>query len=340
MFGAKMIYLALLAGLLIRLGAFWSQDIALPPLPGQWLVVSNFVRTEFVQTYTYYLSPNQANLLTGVVLGGQGLGSGFKKKLANTGLTHIVAASGMNISLVTAGVLSLLSVLRIGKWPLRIFLVSGLALFYATLTGFAPPIVRAVIMAVFILIGESLGRPKSGYAGLLLAAYLMLWVRPRLLTEASFLLSFAAMAGQVYLGSFSLKLPKIFILLADQGKQSLMAILFTLPIVIIFFSRFSLVALVTNVLVLWTVEPLMILGGVIGLASFVFTPISQVFSWPAAILLEFFLTIVNFFNRPEALVFFPKFTDLTPALLFAAGYYLLLGAVLSALRRRPTGDRL
>lgn len=67
--------------------------------PNQWETVAVLVRTNFINTYHNVLNKEEANLLSGVVLGSVGLDRQFKAKLANVGLTHVVAASGMNVTL-------------------------------------------------------------------------------------------------------------------------------------------------------------------------------------------------------------------------------------------------
>ena len=183
-------------------------------------------------------------------------------------------------------------------------------------------------MASFTLVAIASGRPTTGYGGLLLAAVLMLWVSPELLVSPSFLLSFSSMIGQIFLSGIRVELPKLVAPVIEVFLQSLVAIAFTFPIVVIFFSRFSLVALFTNPLVLWTIEPLMVLGGLMAPLGLFFTPISQALAILAQGLLEFFLWVVNFFSQTSWTTVHISFADNTTALLFAAGYYLLLTSVI------------
>lgn len=273
------------------------------------------------------MSEDQANLLSGILLGNIGLDSQFKSRLANAGLTHVVAASGMNISILSGFVLSVLSKISMPK-ILKALIAAGFVLYYASLTGFAPPIVRATIMFLFSMSAGLLGRQTSGFMGLIISALLMLWVSPELITDPSFLLSFTSMAGQIYLGTVKLQLPKVPTLIIENFLQSFLVLLFTLPIVVIFFAKFSLVSIFTNMLVLWTVEPLMILGGVEIVLKFFFTEAVELVTLPASGLLAYFLWVVDFFGRSNWSVVHFSLAPGLPTILFILGYYFLLSALL------------
>lgn len=288
-----------------------------------WRVMANRVRAFFETAFDRNLTSVQANLLKGIVLGSQGLDRQFKEKLANAGLTHVVAASGMNISLFSGLVAWLVSFLKVRKIYKAILVILFIG-FYSTITGFEPPIVRAGLMAILTILAIIFGRQGAGWMALLVTAYLMLWVSPTLISSASFLLSFSAMAGQVFLSSFASRLTRMGKLFLEYFLQSLVAIIFTFPIVVVFFSRFSLISVFTNALVLWTVEPLMLLGGLAGILAALSVRLASAVLLPSSILLDFFLWVVEAFGRhQEFLLRLPKLDGT-----FVLGYYLILGGIL------------
>lgn len=290
-----------------------------------WIKTAITIRSGIEENFHGYLSPAPANLLIGILLGRTNLDRNFMSELANVGLTHVVAASGMNVTFMVGFFVIFLSVIRI-KRMLKVLLVMLFICFYSTITGFEPPIVRASVMAGFVLIASLVGRPTSSVFALFVAAYFMLWVDPTLLTSPSFLLSFSSMIGQIIAGNIKVGLPTLLKFLVDNFIQSLAAITATFPIILIFFAKFSLVSTITNVLVLWTIEPLMLLGTAAALAGFMFHNLSPIFLVPASVLLDYFLAIVRLFNRPDFLLITPPL-----GLSFALGYYLFLGSVIIAL---------
>lgn len=302
-------------------------------LQSLWFSGASWLRDKATSVYKETLSRDQASLLSGIVLGGAGLDRQFKNKLANAGLTHVVAASGMNVSIFSGFLLGLLSKIRISK-IIKVIVAIVFTLFYATLTGFAPPIVRATIMFIFVLVASLFGRQNSGFVGLFIAAFLMLWVSPKLVTDASFLLSFASMTGQIFLSTIKLDLPKLQGLVIENFLQSFLALLFTAPLVIIFFAKFSLVAIFTNILVLWTIEPLMILGGVEIVLGIFFTEAARLIALPASGLLGFFLWVVNYFSQPSWAVVHWTLLPGWPTIFFILGYYLTLAGIIIAFSER------
>jgi competence protein ComEC len=296
-----------------------------------WEAAAN-TRSKLLTAYQDVLPKKEADLLSGITLGSQGLNRDLKNKLATVGLTHVVAASGMNVSFFLAGVLLVLNYLRL-KAGVKTVAAILLILFYATLTGFDPPIVRAVIMAAAVQVSALFGRQHSGVGGLVLAAGAMLWADPGLIINPSFLLSFTAMTSQITLSALNFPLPKLGRPVIEIFLQSLLISFFTFPIVVIFFSNFSLISIFTNPIVLWTIEPLMILGA--GIASFgnIFMPISQALALPAQGMLAFFLWVVDTFSQINFIRFQFSFSDPNAAILFAVGYYFVLASVLLKLVR-------
>lgn len=270
-------------------------------------------------------SLRQSQLLSGILLGSQDLPSSFKGQLANVGLSHVVAASGMNVTLVAGLVFGLFKSVP-GNKRFKVSIGICLIFFYGGITGFDPPIVRACLMSACLFIAPLLGRQSSSFITLFVAAYLMLWVEPGLLEDFGFLLSFTSMIGQIALITLDIKVTNIFGLVTEVLGQTIAAILATLPIVLIGFSKFSLISIATNVLVVWTIEPLMLLGGLVLLLGVVSQELAYLASLPVYPLLDYFLWVVEFFDRPEFV------WNIEMNFVSGAGYYLLLTAVYFLLR--------
>ncbi|KKU89665.1 MAG: internalization-related competence protein ComEC/Rec2 protein [Microgenomates group bacterium GW2011_GWA1_48_10] len=288
-------------------------------LLGRW---GYLARMKFQDVYFGSLKREEANLLSGVLVGSIGLDRTFKEKLANVGLTHVVAASGMNLTLFVGFLIGFFKYFHWSR-PLSAVFSIGAVVLYAIIAGFAPAIVRAGLMVGGVLIGLSLGRKGGGWWGLVMAGYLMLWVDPRLIVDFSFLLSFASMMGQIVLSTWKIHLPNVFKWLAENILQSVMAIVFTLPIIIIGFARFSLISMISNLLVLWTIEPLMILGGLAGIVGLVLPELAKLILIPAGVLLDYFLSVVKILGTGEN--FLLRVSGFNG--LMAVGYYLILAGV-------------
>ncbi|UOQ76426.1 ComEC/Rec2 family competence protein [Hymenobacter sp. 5516J-16] len=144
-----------------------------------------------------------------------------KQAYANTGTTHIMAVSGLQVGLLFGAVTWLLGRLpgRRGPWFRVVSAMLGLAIIwsYAFLTGLSASVLRAAVMFSFLILGRASGRQTSMYNLLAVAAFCLLCYDPYLLCDVGFQLSFLAVLSIVYLQPRIGRLlhPKAFFL----GKQ-------------------------------------------------------------------------------------------------------------------------
>lgn len=128
---------------------------------------------------------------------------------AKTGLAHLLAVSGMNTLYVMAVVLVLARLLGFSN---RLSAVAGMGgiVFYTALTGFEPPVLRAMIMGLFLLGGFTLRRVSTSLASLALAAFLTLLWDPRNLLRVDWQLSYSCVLSVILLASplYDLLTPK------------------------------------------------------------------------------------------------------------------------------------
>jgi competence protein ComEC len=126
-----------------------------------------------------------------------------KQAYANTGTTHIMAVSGLQVGLLFAAVTWLLGLLpgRRGPWFRMGAALLGLAVIwsYAFVTGLSASVLRAAVMFTFVIVGQSVGRRANMFNTLALAAFALLCYDPYLLCDVGFQLSFLAVLSIVYL---------------------------------------------------------------------------------------------------------------------------------------------
>jgi competence protein ComEC len=179
--------------------------------------------------------------------------------LQKTGTMHIVSTSGLHV-VIMFGLLALaLAPVPVPLWA-KYVLLFGLLLLYAGAAGLRPPIVRAVLMAVVLAVAFLFRRRPDALSALALAGTLQLLVDPELLFGLSFQLSFAAVGGLILFGDWSgWEEPglwsKIKRASLTTAQTSLIATLATGPILAYWIGRVSLIAPVTNVLILLVLPP-------------------------------------------------------------------------------------
>ena len=170
--------------------------------------------------------------------------------LSETGLSHVVAASGLHVSLL----ISALALLPGSQRTRSLLLLPGL-LAFAALAGFTPSICRAALMQAVSLFAPICRREEDPPTSLALALAVILLGNPVAIASVSLQLSFAAMLGLTVLGPRLYRLlegrPAWLIRIAITLGNTLAATVFTLPLVLWYFGRSSLIAPLSNLLVLW-----------------------------------------------------------------------------------------
>lgn len=281
------------------------------------------IREKIRSVFQAALPPASSSLLLGIVFGGkEQLPKDFSENLASTGLIHIIAASGMNVSMVAGGVFFLFSLFFHRKGA--IFLTVLAVFFYMLLAGFSPSIVRAGIMATLASIASLLGKQYFVIIALVITAYAMLLFDPRLLFDLGFQLSFSATLGIILLSPFltfrqkAEKKPVVDFFASDI-KTTTAAQIATLPILLATIGQYGVLSIPVNALVLWMVPILMILGGVGALCALFFPFLAKLLLWLALPFLIYIQYIVMYFGKLNLNLSLDSFP--VP---FVLGYYLLL----------------
>lgn len=283
------------------------------------------VRRNLDQRISQLLPSPQAELLSGVLLGqNKNLPVSLKLALRDTSTLHIVVASGQNLSMVAGFFLSLAGLIK-RKHAIILSLLA--VIFYTLLTGVQVPVLRAAIMFSLSSLAALSGRQKEGWWVLMVTAALMLLVNPKWISDLSFQLSFLATFGVVVISPVLLQFLHKIPILGQDLSVTLAAQLMVTPVIAANFHQISLVSLITNAMILWTVPFVMILGSVALVFSFVWTGAAWIFSLFASVLLTYFIYIVQFFAS------FPFAWEYVREQVWVVwvGYYLVVGGVLMAI---------
>lgn len=247
-----------------------------------------------------------ASFMAGLLYGSRG-GLGELQELFNiTGVSHIIAISGYNISIVA----TLLMIFFIRLWIPRkkaFWVVVIGILVFIIFTGASASVFRAGIMGIVVLLAKQMGRVSRSLNVIACTAVVMALQNPLvLLWDAGFQLSFAATVGLIYLPQIFFKwfswIPESFGL-RESALSTIAATAATLPLLLYQFGRLSIVSVFVNLLILWIIPWLMLLGFLAVMASFLFYPIAQVIAWIGWVGLSYIILIVKAFaNIPFASV--------------------------------------
>lgn len=279
------------------------------------------LKSKIEENFAAILPSPQSGLLSGIVLGSkQVLPDDFRQVLINTSTIHIVVASGQNLTILSGLMIGLASVIGRRK---AILASIGTNLFYALLTGFQIPIIRAAFMNIFVSLGLLIGREISPFFTLLASAIIMLIYEPLWLFSVSFQLSFlATFAVMEYAPSLEARFKKVPDIFRQDLIVSTCAFLFTLPVIFENFHRISVTGIIVNGLVLWTTPIIMSSGAVIAVVSLISLEIAAALALIPGVFLTYLIYIVEFFNSLA-----PSIEVKSLGFVVWLGYYCLLLSV-------------
>lgn len=187
---------------------------------------------------------------------------------SNAGVIHILAISGLHISIIYFFIVFLLKPLKKVKFGAEIQLLIVLAILwlFALLTGLPASVTRAVTLFSFISIGNYFNQPKAIYNALAISAFLILLIKPNAIFDIGFQLSYAAVLSIVLFQPFYKKFyfsdNKIAVYFTDTVLVSLAAQIGVLPLSLYYFNQLPLLFLLAN-LVIIPLSSLVLIAGIV-----------------------------------------------------------------------------
>jgi competence protein ComEC len=179
------------------------------------LLAMRTLRGAIVRRLETRLATDQVALARALLLGDAHLlDTGLRERFNDAGLAHLLAVSGLHTGFILLIALVLARLVGLGP---RAGVAVGLVVlvFYAALTGFRPPVVRAATMGAFVLAGFALGRVSTTPAALATAAFVTLLYDPRNLLRVDWQLSYVCVA------SIALIAPTLYQLFVSARRDTL-----------------------------------------------------------------------------------------------------------------------
>jgi len=242
-----------------------------------------------------------ASLLLGFVIGDRnGIPKDVSESYRDTGVSHVLAASGSNVGWVVGLVAVLAAVHRMARRS-ALLRIAAAAIFFAAIVGGDPPVMRAAIVACVALAAEALGRRAHHGIALAFASALMLAIDPLLIRDSvAFRLSFAAVIGLATLAkpleSVMARIPERFDLRKTLAETSA-ASLATLPIVLHDFGRLPVSTLFANAAIV-PVMPWLVASGALAIGTaIIWPPLSMPFAFAFSVGVRIANAIIAWFAR-------------------------------------------
>lgn len=270
----------------------------------------NLLRNRIINVHSQYLKSPNLEILGGIVFGDDAVAPPdyIKTSFINSGLLHILAASGMNVAFIYGFWVFFMRRLKI---PFKLTVISGMGivLVYTFMTGLGASVIRAALMLLLILAGKLIDRDAHSVSLLALVAMLMLIYNPAFINDVGFQLSFIVTFGILTTANVifeRFKNSKIPEWLTAAILIPIVAQIWVAPIQMFYFNTFSTYSIFANVLSMPFLSVISF-GGFISSIIAMFTPftdkICMVIDFVLNYILHILVFISNFFaHLPHSLL--------------------------------------
>lgn len=290
-----------------------AQENKINPLikiPGQ-------IKRKILQDQTLFMSGESAGLLRGILFGDKkAIEEDIYESFQKNGTAHILAVSGIHVSIIYAYVAGLFSNKRSKKAGLFIILF---LVFYCALAEFSPSVIRAVSMIVIHLLGKLIHRRYDFPSAIAGSALLMLVVNPYSLFNIGFQMSYLAVLALAFAlphfkGYTSPLGPSLVPLLAVQTGLA--------PLTAFHFMYFSFSAFLINIPVIFLAGLAVPLGVGLGLLSLLPAwPIVAILQTGGYLILEKTVNLMIWMNKLATASGLSHMNVRAPSLVFLALFY-------------------
>ena len=242
--------------------------------------------------------PN-SSIVSAMLLGDKkGIDDHWRNVLAIAGVSHIVAVSGLHVTVISVIFSMIANSIGISRRKALIFVIL-VVLFFVLMTGLQSSAIRAGIMGTVASLAIFFGRMNSSIRVVCITAAIMLLFNPLLLIhDIGFQLSFLAVLGIILYSSFFERLfyfaPKI---LKEILAMSFASYVFTFPVLMYYFGSVSLVFPITNMLIVPLLYPIMIVGIAFIFVSFVSEFLAFFLLIPLWLMTQYLVLVISYFSQ-------------------------------------------
>lgn len=260
-----------------------------------------------------------SNFIKGILVGARtSLSKDIQATLNSTGLSHVVAVSGYNLTILVVILQRLLK----KKWAwgglvLSLLLVWGFVL----LTGGSSSIMRAAIMASVFLVASYYGRDIGIFVCIAITAVITLLYAPSaVIDDIGWQLSFLSLTGIVVLSpAIQRLLPKKPKLLVEIVSITLAAQIATVPYLLYVFGSYSMVAFVANTVLMPLIPLLMLVGFTVSIMGLVAPNYAYILGRPIAGMINYIFDFLYYLQNKDSLRI-----NYAPNITIIVSWYLLL----------------
>lgn len=255
------------------------------------------------------LPEDSASLLSSLIFGSKAspVSKDISDDFLNVGLAHVLAASGMQVSLIVS--LGLLITQKLNfNIKISSFLTALTVIFYMLMTGLPPSILRAGFVSLILLIIGSFKEDADSMSVLFFAVLVLSIFNPYIVYDLGFIFSILATFSLLYISPIIYKkidfLPDFF---AQIISIILSAQLFVLPVQIMYFPQFSPLFIISNLIASLLVDLLTYLVLFTVIFGNTFNFIADIMSYILFYITSSFIWIIDYLsNLPFSIIYLKR----------------------------------
>ncbi|MBQ3642300.1 DNA internalization-related competence protein ComEC/Rec2, partial [bacterium] len=327
---------------LMYVGEDWQIISHAADFKGKFISKLNDARVRILDIHRENIKSPMIEVLGGIIFGDDAVNpdDDTKDAFLKSGIFHILAASGMNVTLIFGIWFFFASRLRFNY---RFSIISGIILItvYTCMTGFGPPIIRAFLMLTLILIGKLIDRKSSTISMLFIVGMLMLTYNPLWVLDIGFQLSFIV--------TFALILTSPLIVFNFKSKFlnnmlgacmiPVIAQIYAAPLQLFYFNTFTMYSVLANIAIIPVLSIVSFIGFIssfIALIPVLAHKICYIADLALNPLLSYIVQTANLFaSLPNAIVYLKKPFPLQIFLYFAIIIFVTC-ALINKLEKKKT----
>ena len=286
------------------------------------------LRNQLFAVYKSTLSDNEAGIVSAMLLGEKSMLDTESKELyQKNGIGHILAISGLHITIICMLLFSIFSRLLCPK-SISFLLTLCFLMAYGTMTGFGVSVNRAILMMLLLLFSQVIGRSYEPLTAMAVSAFVILVQKPYAVFSSSFLLSYSAALGAIFVypvlnglvfGSFAEQksqkhrqkrkkkemmanstFPYLRIWFLSGIEKMISSLLgsiaiwlTTFPVLLSFYYEIPTYSILLNLLVLPLVSAIVLLSLLAGIIGLLYLPAAKVLLIPVHLILCFYQWLCN-----------------------------------------------
>ncbi|MDF2379800.1 MAG: ComEC/Rec2 family competence protein [Candidatus Gracilibacteria bacterium] len=257
------------------------------------LIVKQSFESQMNRTFS---SEPYSSFMAGLLLGSRkGIPDALNQDFQTTGLSHIIAISGYNITLL---VTIFMAIFRPFGKKASIIISAIAVIIFTFFVGASPAVVRACIMGLISLVALNSERKGNITLGLFFTAAVMIGYNPKILAyDVGFQLSFLATMGLIYVSPliepYFKWIPET-LALRESILLTTSAQIMALPIILFNFQNLSLVSPLSNLLISGPTIPFAMLFGFIStIVSYFWISLAKLIAFPAYLLLNYIIYVIQ-----------------------------------------------